>query len=117
MQHRVTPTPSCAAVRRKAQAGGDLGRTRLFGFQLGIDFLVQLDRFRRRCHQQFPLGIFFSGGPVDQRFGNLFPLAALGAVVANAVAADFIFSRELIAAVLENEALGLVLSGERCGRV
>jgi len=50
--------------------------------------------------------ILFSGVPVDERFGDLFPLAALGAEVADALAVDFILGDGLVRAVFEDEAAG-----------
>ena len=52
------------------------------------------------------LFVLFGGGPVDQGVGKLLPLFALGALVAYAVAFDFIFRDELVGAVFEDEAPG-----------
>ena len=50
--------------------------------------------------------VFFGGRPVDQGGGKFFPLVALGAHVADAVALHFILGDELIGAVFEDEAAG-----------
>jgi hypothetical protein len=58
--------------------------------------------------------VFLGGGPVDQSAGEILPIFALGAVVVDTVAFDFIFSDELIGAVFEDEAVnGVLLVGER----
>ena len=58
--------------------------------------------------------VFVGGGPVDERVGEFFPLFAFGAVVADAVAFDFIFGDQLVGAVFQDEAArrGLVLGCE-----
>jgi len=48
---------------------------------------------------------FVGSGPVDQVPGDLLPLGALGAVVADAVTVDFPLRCDLVRAVFEDEAL------------
>ena len=58
----------------------------------------------------FPL---VGGGPVDQVFGELFPVAAtFDGDVADAIADDFIFADDLVAAVFEDEAVIDLDSGD-----
>ena len=83
-----------------------MGRASLFGFLLGFEFLVELDGLGRGRALQAALLVFVGGVPVDEVLGNFLPLAALGAVVADAVSFDFVLGGELVGAVFEDEALG-----------
>jgi len=76
-----------------------------------LNLFVDLDGFRRGgCGRAF----FFElvcGGPVDQGVGKFFPFLAFGAVVADAVSFDFVFSDQLLGTVFEDEAVRGFLLG------
>src|ERR1700723_3485873 len=93
----------------QAQAGGYLGRTGLLDFAFGLQFFVEFDGFRSKFAVLAALLKLVGCIPVDQGFRNLLPLAALRAVIADAVAVNLVLSDGLIRAVLEDEALGLIL--------
>lgn len=62
------------------------------------------------------LGSIFIGGiPIDQRRGDLLPLVALGAEVADAVALDLVFHDRLIGAILQYQPVGRLFRPRHCG--
>src|SRR5208283_4164513 len=78
-----------ATLIGQAQTGGDLGCARFGGLALGFEFLIEFGCLRG-CAREAAFLVFFGGVPVDHVFGNLFPLAALGAEVAHTFAVNFI---------------------------
>src|SRR5437868_2702330 len=92
---------------REEHAGRDLqarvnvhGRVNAIGLFLAMDFLVE-------GHLLALFGGFGLGGgvPIDQGRGNLFPVAALDAVVAHAVAVALVAAHDLKGAILQHEFL------------
>jgi hypothetical protein len=100
-----------AGVVGESKSGGDFGALGFVAFVLLLDFFVELRGLRDGGSGGALFLIFLGGGPVDERGGKFFPVIALGAHVADAVAFDFILGDELIGAVFEDEAAGEILGG------
>src|SRR6202035_985709 len=79
-----------------------------FGCAVGVGFLVEGGGFGDGGGGAVLL-VFFGGRPIHQGGGKFFPFVALGALVAYAVAFDFILSDQLVGAVFEDETAGEVL--------
>ena len=95
----------------KVKAGSDFGKMRFFGFAFGVGFLVDEVGFGDGRSGGAVFLELPCGGPIDEGGGKLFPVFALGTVVADAIAFDFILGDGLIGTVLEDEAVGEFLSG------
>src|SRR6266700_1189967 len=85
---------------------GDFRRARFLGLEFGFEFLIQLARFRGLSRTGATCVELIGGFPVDQILGQFFPLATIGAAVADAVALNLIFGDRLVGAILQNQALG-----------
>jgi hypothetical protein len=92
-----------------------LRKARGSGAAVGVGFLVDEGGFGNGGSGSAVLLKFFGGGPIDQRRREFFPFFALGAVVANAVAFDFILGDGLIGTVFEDEAASEFLRGRARG--
>ena len=79
----------------------------MFGFPFGIEFLVEFDRFRSELALQAALLKLIGCVPVNQRFRDFLPFAALGAEVTDALAVNLIFGDGLVGAVFQDEAASL----------
>ena len=95
-----------AAVFRQAQAGRNSAASAPLRLSARLRALCRVGRPREAERLQSSLLVFVGGVPVDQVLGDLLPFAALGAVVADAVAFNFVFRSELVSAVFEDQALG-----------
>ena len=104
-----------AGIIGKAQAGRDLGEMRLGRFAVGVSFLVECRGFGDGGSSAVLL-VFLRRRPIYQRGREFFPFVAFGALVAHAIAFDFILGDQLVGAVLENEAAGEILGRARVGR-
>ena len=79
----------------------------MFGFPFGIEFLVEFDRFRSELTLQAALLKLIGCVPVNQRFWDFLPFAALGAEVADALTVNLILRDGLVGAIFQDEAAGL----------
>src|SRR5258708_16536322 len=88
---------------------------RFFEGALGVGFLVEGFGFGDGGGSALFL-VLFGGRPVDERGRKFFPLVALSAFVADAVAFHFILRDQLVGAVFEDEAAGAGLRGGAEGK-
>ena len=98
-----------AAIVGQSKSGRHVRRPGLVRLAFRFEFLVEGDSLRGGLARGTVFFVLVGRGPVHHRFGDFFPLIALGTQVAHAIALDLPFSGQLIAAVGQDQALGELL--------